>query len=64
MFTRLTLESWHTIVPIVAFLLTFGVFVHFVVRAIRMKKKDVEHISHLPLDDDPNPSKKDPPSIS
>ncbi|MEM8954663.1 MAG: hypothetical protein AAGD22_10970 [Verrucomicrobiota bacterium] len=54
MFQRLNLESWHGIIPIVAFILTFGVFIYFVVRALTMKKKDVKHISRLPLDDDPS----------
>ena len=56
MFQRITFESWHSIIPVVAFFLTFGVFVYFVVRAVRMKKNDVEHISHLPLDDDDSDS--------
>ncbi|MEM7146013.1 MAG: hypothetical protein AAF591_12825 [Verrucomicrobiota bacterium] len=52
MFQRLNLESWHGIIPVIAFILTFGVFIYFVVRAVTMKKKDVNHISRLPLDDD------------
>jgi hypothetical protein len=59
MFLRLSLESWHMIIPVIAFFLTFSVFVYFVIRALRMKKPDIDHISHLPLDGDP--VKKDPP---
>ncbi len=52
MFKRLTYESWHYAVPIIAFVLTFGVFVYFVIRAIRMRRSKADYMSHLPLQDD------------
>ena len=52
MFKRLTYENWHYAVPIIAFLLTFGVFVYFVIRAIRMRRSKADYMSHLPLQDD------------
>ena len=52
MFKRLTYENWHYAVPIVAFVLTFGVFVYFVVRAICMRRSKADYMSHLLLQDD------------
>ena len=51
MFNRITYEDWHTIAPIVAFILTFAVFAYFIVRAFQMRKPHLEHMSRLPLDD-------------
>ena len=65
MFKRVQFESWSDIVPILAFFITFGVFIYFVVRAIRMKKSKVKHMSQLPLDsadgkgDEGNPPSSD-----
>lgn len=52
MFKRLTYEDWTTIVPIVAFLLTFGTFLAIVIRAMLMKKKKREHLANIPLEDE------------
>lgn len=50
MFHRVALENWHEIVPYVCFALICGAFVIIVLRAILMKKTEVERISRLPLD--------------
>ncbi len=50
MFKRLIYDTGLDWVPILAFVLTFAVFCAFVVRALRMKKDDVEHMSVLPLE--------------
>lgn len=49
MFKRISFEAWHEIVPVVAFVLTFGVFVYFVVRALRMKRERADYMANLPL---------------
>lgn len=52
MFRRVALENWHEIVPYICFALVAGVFLVIVIRAVRMKKSDIERISSLPLLDD------------
>jgi len=50
MFKRISYEEWHAMVPVIAFILTFGVFVFFVVRALRLRREEVNHMASLPLD--------------
>ena len=50
MFKRILYEEWHAAVPIIAFILTFGVFIFFVVRALRLKSDEVGRMAALPLD--------------
>ena len=50
MFKRIAYEEWHTAVPIIAFVLTFGVFIFFVVRAIRIRSDEVDRMASVPLD--------------
>jgi len=52
MFERVQFQDWQTIITIVAFLLCFSAFIIFCWRAIRMKKPERRHMSHLPLEDD------------
>ena len=52
MFRRVNLEAWHGIVPYICFALIAGIFIVIVVRALRMKQSDVDHIANLPLRDD------------
>lgn len=35
------------------FILTLGVFICVFIRALRMKKTEATHLSHLPLQDEP-----------
>ena len=49
MFKRLIYEDWLSLIPIVSFVLTFGVFVFFFVRALRLGKKEADRMAHLPL---------------
>lgn len=57
MFSRLIYDEWVFYVPIVAFMLSFLVFVYIVLRSVTMKKNQVDYMSHLPLEDDnPKPS--------
>ena len=49
MFKRVFHEDWTTIVPIIAFIITFTFFVVVMVRAARMKKAKQDHLASLPL---------------
>jgi cbb3-type cytochrome oxidase subunit 3 len=52
MFKRIQYEDWQNAISIIAFAIFFVAFIIFVVRAILMKKDKVEHMAHLPLEDD------------
>jgi hypothetical protein len=51
MFKRLSYEEWQSMAPIIAFLLTFAVFLFQVVRALCIKKDQSERLARLPLED-------------
>lgn len=52
MYRRVSLESWVEIVPYICFALIAGAFLVIVFRAVRMKKTDIDRLSHMPLKDD------------
>ncbi len=52
MWNRIEWAEWATVMPIVAFVLTAGVFAILVTRTILMKKDDVDHKANLPLEGD------------
>tara|TARA_R110002096_G_scaffold22070_10_gene71255 strand:- start:1273 stop:1467 length:195 start_codon:yes stop_codon:yes gene_type:complete len=54
MFRRVILESWQEFVPYLCFALIGGSFLIILVRAILMKKSDIDRISHLPFADEFN----------
>lgn len=51
MFSRVTYESWHTIVPLIAFATTALVFGVMTLRGVLLRKEHAEHLSKLPLED-------------
>ncbi len=55
MFKRVILEDWQLIVPYVTFSLIAGAFLLIVIRALRMKKSEVEKMASMPLKNDGNP---------
>ena len=62
MWNRIEYGEWVAGIPVIAFVLTFSVFVILVTRAILMKKSDVSHLAHLPLEEgrpDPKHRKSD-----
>ena len=60
MFKRVQFEEWQAIITVVAFICCFAAFIYFSWRAIRMKKRDRQHMSNLPLEsEDPNHSSHD-----
>lgn len=52
MFKRIIYDEWTTIVPLISFWFTFGVFLTISLRALFMKKDKIQHMGHLPLDED------------
>ena len=62
MFKRVILEGWHDYVPYVCFALIAGAFAAIVIRALLMKKSEVERIARLPLDDNEDRNTQDPTS--
>ncbi len=52
MFRRVILENWLEFVPYICFGLIAGSFLVIVIRAIMMKKSEVERLSRLPLSDE------------
>ena len=53
MWNRIQYDTWTDIVPIVAFVCTFSVFLVLSIRALLMKKKDAKRMAHLPLEEQP-----------
>ena len=51
MFQRVLHEQWTSIIPVISFVLIFGVFVVATIRALRMKQVEREHLASLPLEE-------------
>lgn len=51
MFRRIIHEHWHDLVPVIAFILTFAVFIIAFIRALLARKETVAHMAALPLDE-------------
>ncbi|MDX2081233.1 MAG: hypothetical protein SFU53_10640 [Terrimicrobiaceae bacterium] len=47
--SQLTFQAWATPVAIIAFVVSVGVFLFFVIGAIRAPKSKVDHDANLPL---------------
>jgi cbb3-type cytochrome oxidase subunit 3 len=57
MFKRVQFEEWQAIITLIAFFVFFIAFLYFCWRALRMSKRDREHMSNLPLEsEEPDPS--------
>lgn len=57
MLKRVQFEEWQAIITLVAFIVFFIAFVYFCWRALRMSRRDREHMSNLPLEsEEPHPS--------
>ena len=54
MFKRIIYDDWTSIIPIISFWLTFGVFLATTGRALFLKKTTVSHMENLPLEEDDN----------
>jgi hypothetical protein len=51
MFKRVIYEDWASIVPIISFILTFGVFAIATLRALCLPKHRCDDLAGLPLED-------------
>jgi hypothetical protein len=51
MYRRVLYEDWHSIVPVVAFAVTFTVFVFAFIRSVVMRKEKADAMAAQPLDD-------------
>ena len=51
MFNRVAYESWHDIVPFIAFGITAAVYLTMTLRGLYLRKEKADYMSHLPLDD-------------
>jgi len=52
MFKRIQYAEWSEILPILAFCISFLLFLLIVIRAIRMKKSKAKEMANLPLADE------------
>lgn len=52
MFKRIVFDNTTNVLVIAALFISLMVFVFFLVRVFRMKRKHLHHMSRLPLDDD------------
>lgn len=64
MFQRVLYDHWTSIVPIVAFILTFSVFLIGSIRALTTSKEIVAHNAQLPLDPPSSSATSQPPQES
>lgn len=55
MYRRVLYENWHSIVPVVAFGVTFTIFSFAFIRALLMRKDKAGEMAAKPLDDGPSP---------
>jgi len=62
MWNRIEWADWATVMPIIAFVLTAGVFAVLVTRTILMKKDDVTRKARLPLEGDAPANGDDDPA--
>ena len=51
-FHRIQWEDWHLILAAVALILIFAVFILVVIRIMRTPASKLDHLSHLPLEDE------------
>jgi len=51
MFHRVIHENWATIVPVISFVFTAGVFLMVSIRAMRIPKERREELANIPLEE-------------
>jgi hypothetical protein len=57
MYSRVLYEHWHSIVPVVAFAVTFTVFSIAFMRSLVMRKDKADTMAAKPLEDGDEPTK-------
>ena len=60
MFKRIIYDDWTSIIPIISFWLTFGVFIAICIRALLLGKSRVDAMKQLPLEEDQKSATKNP----
>jgi hypothetical protein len=58
MYSRVIYEKWHSIVPMVAFAVTFTVFTFAFIRSLMMRKDKADAMAGKPLDDGDSSSRE------
>jgi cbb3-type cytochrome oxidase subunit 3 len=58
MLNRVQFEEWQAVITVAAFIICSLTFLYFCWRAIRMSKRDRQHLSNLPLESE----QPEPPS--
>ena len=58
MLRHLQPSEFQNVIVIGTFAVTLTVFAFFFIRALRMKKEQTHHLSHLPLQDDSKPTSR------
>lgn len=58
MLRHLQPSGFQSVLVIGSFAVTLTVFAFFFIRALRMKKDQSDHLSHLPLQDDSEPTSR------
>ncbi|MFP4068643.1 MAG: hypothetical protein ACLFVC_00550 [Opitutales bacterium] len=58
MFKRIIYDHWTDIIPQISFWFTFAVFLAITLRACLLKKRTIQHLENLPLEDDERPIPK------
>ncbi len=52
MFSRVAYDSFQLIFPVIGFFLFAGAFTAVVIRTFLMRRKNLDQLSHLPLEDE------------
>lgn len=52
MFKRIIYDEWTTLIPLISFWFTFGVFMIITVRALFLRKETISRLEQLPLEDE------------
>ena len=60
MYSRVLYENWHSVVPVVAFAVTFTVFTIALMRSLVMRKDKADAMAGKPLDDGKLPENPNP----
>lgn len=55
MFKRIIYDEWTSLIPLISFWFTFSVFLAISLRAFLLRRKTVEYLGQLPLQDDDEP---------
>lgn len=55
MFKRILQEEWALCIPVIAFFIFFTIFLVISIRALRLGRKEREHLASLPLQDSTQP---------